>query len=278
LDQTWSKQSPIKFGSARITVDQTADQIGVFLSHEMLWDDGIKHQGGLIKFLDLDGNVLGGAGNKYSDAIGGSFWFISHNVDTRMVAQNGVFGVVGNGDAVPRALAGRVVENGSWTNNASIFSIDGSIGDNDTRTQLGGLIPIDGGEYILTFSSEVGRNTRDVNFMRLGSDLNSVSQSWLTNYSSDAVGYAINVKTAKYGNNFVVAWEEVSTSDPNIFKAMFAVVDKSGVVIEAPQQFSNIRFNRGDDFINFANGDVGWAIGSGSQLKIYRLEVIDLVE
>jgi hypothetical protein len=277
LDQIWSKQSPIYFGSARIAVDQTASQIGVFLSHEMLWDDGTsKHQGGLIKFLDLNGNVLGGAGagnggNTGSDAIGGSFWFISHNVGTRMVALNGVFGVVGNGDAIPRALAGRVIDNGTWTNNSSIFSIDGSIGANDTRTQLGGFIPLSGSDYILTFSSEVGRNARDVNFMHLGSDLASIKQVWLTNYT---VGTdAINVKTAKYGSNFVVAWEEVSGST---FKAMFAIVDADGNIIEAPQQFANIRFNRGDDFINFANGDVGWAIGSGTQLKIYRLKLVDL--
>ncbi len=68
-------------------------------------------------------------------------------------------------------------------------------------------------------------------------------------------------------------WEEVSGGT---FKAMFAIVDANGNIIEAPQQFSNIRFNRGDDFINFANGDVGWAIGSGSQLMIYRLKLIDL--
>ena len=46
-----------------------------------------------------------------------------------MVALNGVFGVVGNGDAIPRALAGRVIDNGTWESNSSIFSIDGSIGD-----------------------------------------------------------------------------------------------------------------------------------------------------
>jgi hypothetical protein len=133
------------------------------------------------------------------------------------------------------------------------------------------FILLSGSDYILTFSSEVGRNARDVNFMHLGSDLISVNQVWLTNYT---VGTdAINVKTAKYGSNFVVAWEEVSGST---FKAMFAIVDADGNIIEAPQQFANIRFNRGDDFINFANGDVGWAIGSGTQLKIYRLKLVDL--
>jgi hypothetical protein len=277
LDQTWSKQSPIDFGSARIVVDQTASQIGVFLSHKMQWDDGSgRHQGGLIKFLDLNGNVLGGAGtgnggNTGSDAVGGSFWFTSHNVDTRMVALSGVFCVIGNGDAVPRSLTGRVVDNGTFVNNASLFTIDGNIGDNDTKTQLGGLIPKSGGEYILTFSSEVGRSARDVNFMRLGSDVVSVNQVWLTNYAAGTD--AINVKTAKYGSNYVVAWEEVSSGT---FKTMFAIVDETGNIIEAPQQFSNIRFNRGDDFINFSNGDVGWTIGSGSQLKIYRLKYVDL--
>jgi hypothetical protein len=186
-----------------------------------------------------------------------------------------VFAVVGNGDAFPRALAGRVIENGAWTNNASIFAIDGSMGDNDTKTQLGGLIPIPGDEYILTFSSEVGRTSRDVNFMRLGPDLNVISQVWLTNFSSDDE-YAINVKTAKYGDDFLVAWEQVSALQPGLFKAMFAVIDANGEFVEAPRQFPSVRFNRGDDFINFANGDVGWTIGSGNALKVHRLKFVDL--
>ena len=161
--------------------------------------------------------------------------------------------------------------NGTFNNNGAIFSIDGNIGDNDTKTQLGGLIPIDGGGYILTFSTEVGRSARDVNFMHLGSDLASIKQVWLTNYTAGTD--AINVKTATYGTNYVVAWEEVTSGS---FKAMFAVIDADGNIVKAPQQFSNIRFNRGDDFINFANGDVGWAIGSGSQLKVYRLKLVDL--
>jgi hypothetical protein len=72
------------------------------------------------------------------------------------------------------------------------------------------------------------------------------------------------VKTAKYGPNYVVAWEEVTSGT---FKAMFAILDADDNIIEAPQQFSNDRFNRGDDFINFANGDVGWAIGSWQSVE-----------
>ena len=132
---------------------------------------------------------------------------------------------------------------------------------------------MDDGSYVLTFSSEDGRPTRDVSLIHIAADGSQISQKWLTDYTSKDDGYAVNVKSARYGNNIVLAWEKVIDSSSTEYKTMFAVVDADGVIVEAPQQFSNIRFNRGDDFINFANGDVGWAIGSGSQLKVYRLKL-----
>lgn len=274
LEDIWSKQSPLFYGSGRIAIDEVNEQIGVYINHRMTWSDGLKHQAGLLKILNFNGEILGGESSPYggNDDAGGSNWLYSHNFDTRLVAKDGKFALTGNGDAYPRAIPFRIIANGNITENQKLFEIDGAKGDNDTKTQLGGLVALDDGSYILTFSTAVGRNSRDVNFIRVGSDANVQAQQWLTNFASDDE-YAINVKTAKYGNNFVVAWEQVSTSNPGVFKAMFAVVDANGTIIEAPQQFSNIRFNRGDDFINYATGDVGWAIGSGSTLKVYRLKL-----
>jgi hypothetical protein len=98
--------------------------------------------------------------------------------------------------------------------------------------------------------------------MSVGADGNKINQVWLTNYTAGTE--AINAKTAKYGPNYVMAWEEVTSGT---LKAMFTILDADGNIIEAPQQFSNVRFNRGDDFINFANGDVGWAIGSWQSVE-----------
>ncbi len=262
-----SKQSPMHFGSARIIVDATNQNIVSFISHEMMFPSSSIHQGGLFKFLDYQGTILGGMAPNGDDIAGGSNWLFSHNFDTRIALNNGLVAIVGNGDAIPRSVPIRIVNNSSIIQNNFLFEIDGNNGDNDTKTQLGGLIALSGNNFGLSFSSSVGRSARDVSFMSVGSDGNKIKQVWLTSYTATN---AINVKSAQYGDDVLIAWEEVDNGN---FKAMFAVVDVEGNIIETPQQFSNIRFNRGDDFINFANGDVGWAIGSGNQLKIYRLKI-----
>ena len=271
LSTAGSKQSPLNFGSARLMVDLTNQNIVSWISHEMRFPDNAIHQGGLFKFIDFQGDIIGGTAANGDDSAGGSNWLFSHNFDTRIALNNGLVAIVGNGDAIPRAVPIRIVDNTAITQNNFLFAIDGNDGDNDTKTQLGGLVPLSAGNFGLTFSTSVGQAARQVTYMSVGADGNKINQVWLTNYTAGTD--AINVKTATYGTNYVVAWEEVTSST---FKAMFAIIDADGNIIEAPQQFSNIRFNRGDDFINFANGDVGWAIGSGSQLKIYRLELVDL--
>jgi hypothetical protein len=57
-------------------------------------------------------------------------------------------------------LTGTTTPDQTWTNNAAIFSIDGNIGDNDTKTQFGGLVPLSAGGFGLTFSTSAGHYPR----------------------------------------------------------------------------------------------------------------------
>jgi hypothetical protein len=273
LTTVGAKQSPMKFGSSRIAVDETGGKIGIFLAHEMVWPGPATHQGGLFRFMDTGGALQGTTAANGEDGVGGSNWIYSHCLDNRLIVKNSKWAIVSNGDATPRAIPFRTVQNNVKTDNSSVFAIDGSTGDNDTKTQLGGLIARDDGTYMLTFSTAVGRPTRDVCFIRLSSIGSVQTQKFLTTYSSTATGYAINVKTAAYGTNILVAWEETSTNAPSVFKAMFCVVDADGTFVFSPVQFPNARFNRGDDFASFGNGDVGWVTGSGSSLKVHRVKV-----
>ena len=166
-----------------------------------------------------------------------------------------------------------MISNSVKTDITSLFAIDGAIGDNDTKTQLGGLVTRSDGTYALTFSTAVGRTARDVYFMKLSSSGVVEAQKFLTTYTSATTGYAINVKSANYGTDVLVAWEETSTAAPTVFKAMFAVVNVNGDITAGPTQFANARFNRGDDFINFSNGDVGWVTGESGKLKIHRVRL-----
>jgi hypothetical protein len=276
LEDLHSKQAPLDFGSARIKVNPTSEKISAFISHKMKWDDGVKHQGAMVKILDTSGNILGGDVLPYADdAAGGDGWFWSHNFDTRMIINSNEFVLVGNGDYDPRAIPVRIIDssNGTYSENTSLFSISGDLGDNDTKTQLGGFVLLNDNSYALTFSSEEGKTARNVMFMHLSSAGQEISSKWLTSYDSKDTGYAINVKSATYGGNILVAWEEVTDNVSASYKSKFAVIDKNGEFIEAPTEFVGVRFNRGDDFINFSNGDIGWAIGSGQQIKIYRLKL-----
>jgi hypothetical protein len=207
------------------------------------------------------------------DSAGGSNWLYSHCLDSRLVIGNGKWAVTSVGDAAPRAVAMRMVQNNTKTDVSSLFAIDGSIGDNDAKTQLGGHVALSDGTYVITFSTSVGRPTRDVYFMRVSATGTILSQKFLTTYTSATLGYAINVKTAKYGSNVLVAWEETSTGSPTVFKTMFAEMDVTGNFVKGPTELSNARLNRGDDFANFPNGDVGWVTGEAGKLKLHRLKL-----
>ena len=74
---------------------------------------------------------------------------------------------------------------------------------------------------------------------------------------------------ASYGANFLAAWSSAGSS-------MMAVVDQNGQTVEGPITI-DAQFAERDDFINFANGDVGWAYswGNSSELKIVRVRYCD---
>jgi len=126
--------------------------------------------------------------------------------------------------------------------------------------ELGGLSPAGGG-FWLTFVSSEGRSSRDV-ALAFVSNQGAVQLYWLTETPSVQES---NAHLAAYGGKLFAAWRAGG-------EMLAALADATGAVIQGPEKIT-ADFNQQTDFVNFPNGDVGWAFGSGTELFIYRVRL-----
>jgi len=276
LDDLWSKQSPMRFGSGRVAFDAAHDRIAVYLSHRMLWDDNVKHQGGLLKFIDGSGTILGGMNNWGGDSAGGDNWLYSHNFDQRLWVHGDELVLLGLGDAYPRAITFRRQVGSSVNLDEEVFDIPGSIGDNDTMSQLGALVVLPDGGYLVVFTTEAGREARDVAIVAVSAGGQAGAPVWLTEHTAGQGINAINAKAAVWGSTVLVAWETVGLpTQPwvptNDHLAHFVTVDAQGVATSSPVEVPAVRLPRGDDWVTLPSGEVAWATGEGSEVNLYRV-------
>jgi hypothetical protein len=249
----------------------TANTVGA-TSHDVegaRWIDDWPHEGRLAwsgtqlaVYHGQTGNFGAASGNhqgdrlEYLDAAGSRSvawdWGCSHSVDVRLAWNGSTFGPVCLSDCYPGK--------GIYFNHNG-FIRDEPSGDcaGSSSASLGGLVPVADG-FWLSFVSVEGRSSADVGLVHLASDGTPGTFLWLTDTAAEAESSA---HLAGYGANLLAAWMSGGT-------ATFAVVSTTGAIIEGPAALDT-SFAVRDDFVNWPNGDVGWAYGSGSELRIVRL-------
>jgi hypothetical protein len=203
-----------------------------------------KHQGDILQYVDASGNLTGG----------GWSWGCSHSLDVRLAMSGATPGPVCLSDCYP----GKGIY---YNHNSLVFSDPSGNCAGTSNASLGGLVPSSGGFY-LSFASAEGRPSSDVAIVSISAGGAAGAPAWLTDTASTQERAS---HLARHGANLLVAW-----LDGADHKA--AVVDPSGTVLLGPEVLAAQVAER-DDFINFANGDVGWAYawGTMSELKIVRL-------
>jgi hypothetical protein len=230
--------------SGRLAWD--GSRYAAYFGHTQLWDSG-RHQGDMLRFVDGDGNVLGG----------GWDWGCSHSLEVLM-------GFTGSRD-VPICLSDCYPTKGIHFSHrvAEISSEPSGNCLGSSAAQLGGLATVPGGFYH-TFTSPEGRASSDVVLVHVDTSSGAVvgPKVYLTDTADEGERDA---KLAWYGDHLLVAWT-AGTS------ALFAVVTTGGEFLEGPVDIGQA-YDGTSDFINFSNGDVGWVRGSGSQLEIVRLGI-----
>ncbi|MFC1476495.1 carboxypeptidase-like regulatory domain-containing protein [Fibrobacterota bacterium] len=259
-DTLWAKGEPGAASSGRIKYNATTKNIGFYCGHTMLWDDNVRHQGGYVGFMDLNGRDT--ACNT---------WFFSHNFDTRMVIVDSLYYMLAHGDAYPRALGfskwNDLPPTGKKLVDVRYFAIPGDVGDNTTDTQTGGLIPLGDGTFGVIFMSKIGRENYDVCYMRIGDGGELLDTAWLTEYSTST--FAIFPRIAPYGNCILVLWEAVTGNTPEI---RAQVIDDTGTPVSTIKQIDNALLSPFYDLVVLPNGTVVWAyLKSSDTLTVCRI-------
>ncbi len=216
----------------------------VYFGHVMNWGSQGTHQGDLLWYYDQSGNKTGG----------GWDWGCSHSLDVRLGYDGQAFRPVCLSDCYPQKA---IMYNHQA---AQIHAEPTGNCQGSSNAELGGLATADGGGFYLTFVSPEGRSSHDVAFVSVSASGEVGTIHWLTDTASEQ---ETNAHLAKYGSNYLVAWQNGSG-------IQMGIVDGNGTFLLGPEQVS-VEFNQQTDLVNFANGDVGWAHGSGSDLVIYRV-------
>jgi hypothetical protein len=214
-----------------------------YFGHTQLWDSG-NHQG------DYLGMVSAGGAN----AGGGWGWGCSHSLDVRLAHNGATWGPVCLSDCYP----GKGIY---FNHNFKISDEPTGNCSGGSAARLGGLVPGTGG-FWLSFASPEGRSSTDVGLVFVDDAGTPGAPVYLTD--SPAIDEA-SPQLAAYGADFLAAWD--ANGSP-----LLAIVDSDGTY-EAGPISTTAQFADRDDFVNFANGDVGWAFswGSSTELKIVRV-------
>ncbi|MFH1435456.1 MAG: hypothetical protein ABIJ56_07040 [Pseudomonadota bacterium] len=224
----------------------SGSEYGAYFGHTMLWDSG-RHQGDMLQVVDGSGSAREEWG-----------WGCSHSLEV-LIAHNGSrFGPVCLSDCYPTK--------GIHFNHRTDEISPEPSGDcgGGSAARLGGLVPLAGGGFFLTFTSPEGRASDDVVLVRI--DTSGGVSVGPEMYLTDTAGVDEHgAKLAAYGPNLLVAWIAGGST-------LLAVVGGDGAFVEGPVDVGQA-YDEDDDFINFSSGEAGWARGAGSRIEIVRVAV-----
>lgn len=266
--ETWAKGEPGEAASGRIAYNPATNRIGFYTGHTMKWDDGIRHQGGYIGFLNAKGQQLT---RTNSNSVLGDTWFFSHNFNQRMIVADGKYITLAHGDAYPRALGFNVWNDDTTTTSNELqtnyFDIPGAQGDNTTHTETGGIVELNDGNFGVIFASSVNREKRDVCFKKISPEGQVLLTKWLTsNTGTDA--YLPRI-ARKGPETIFIAWAQY---EDYTGITQFLEIDYSGSIVAAQKAMPEIALQPYYDLINLPNGDIVWAVGKEAhKLTVYRI-------
>ncbi len=273
-DELWAKGGPGGAGTARIVYNEKTGKIGFYLSHNMKWKDGVRHQGGYVGFLHEDGKQL-----MRGDKPLGNGWYFSHNFDQRLIVANGAYYALAHGDAFPRALGFS-----KWTDgggkallvNARYHEIPGESGDNTTHCQTGGLAPLSDSTFAVLYASSNDRPSHDV-CIKVIDDRGSVArEKWLTSYPAGQHGAYPRI--ARYGDDVLLAWEEVGGQRAGATLQLM-VVDSSLETVFRRVPVDDVHVSPYCDLIALDDGAIVWALPiGGREIRVCRIDRPNVLE
>ena len=134
--------------------------------------------------------------------------------------------------------------------------------------------------YIVSFTTANSRNSRDVGIAILDKDLNTKKIGFITaskgSLTSNENWYLLSMCRAFDDDKALLAWEEITpgTTINKPGKTYFAILDKEGNMLQGPAMADeSVALPLGDNFFTYKNGDIGWTVGKGNTIEIFRYKI-----
>lgn len=209
------------------------------------------HAGDAFRLLDGAGRLVESAWR----------WGCSHSWAINLAFQDGRFGAACHGDAYPNALHVNVLEPGRHLGDAALHE-----GLDPTRRALGGLVPADGGFWLLHMAQ--GPAAMELHLASVD-DAGAVTRDEVV---AEATGlpsaYPFRAYLAAYGDDRMLAgWHSAG-------ELQLAVLDRaSGDLVEGPvaarsPDGAEARIDRWSELVGYPNGDVGWAFAADGAREV----------
>ena len=206
----WSKGAPGGAASSVLGHDSTNNRLVLYLGHNMLWDDGVRHQAGYLRLLDPDSGAAVAPAEE-DPKFGPNRWY-SHNFNQRLVIADGKYYVLAHGDSFPRGLGfarwspdGYLSGSGNPDFNAIYWDVSGEVGDNNTQAETGQLARLADGQFAIVHTTSQGRTARDVRIaLASPSDGSTQASAWLTENTANR--HATMVKVGVIQEHILVTY------------------------------------------------------------------------
>jgi hypothetical protein len=288
LDDEGTRGEP---GTGRLGFVGGTGELIAYFGHTRRYGDGVRHQGGYVASLDA-----GGVATVHDS------WFMSHNLDQRLLVDGDRAVFLGLGDAYPKGI---VFTDFERLGEDVVHAIAAN-GLGAANAKLGGLVAL-GAEYVIPFLTnrsmsatvtpgdypnidpeisaeirEASENSRDLGMMRLAKSAplppGLLEPLWLDPEVGSELGDDTRLellKSAPYGSGemILLAWTEATGSGPSRITAQYTmVVDPDGVVCQGktriPEEFA---FTSGDDISPRPDGRVVWANAATGSVGLVTL-------
>jgi len=210
--------------------------------------------------------------------------FTGHSFNQFILPIKNGFVFADHGDGYPRCFTFGKFQNGSGTKRLKAFNFPGSIGQNATYAEMGGLAKTPIG-YIFTGAyGKEKNNSRNLFVLTFDEDMKACSSPiYLTNYTAKE-GHTGHPKIVEIFNGwYLLLWElfsfstqdasEIGRGTTNYLSTYMLIIDEQGKAVSEPKELKGVRLNMNDTLrYNSRNGKVYWAINEGDDvIKIYAL-------
>jgi hypothetical protein len=253
--QVGSKGEPGSFSSGRLVFNPATQRLIAYTGHTQRWEDNIRHQGGHVATMSLAGVLT---------VI--NPWYCSHNFDQRVLVEGNNFYTLAHGDAFPRALVfGRwqdAAGGTSFTGNTEYFPISGTVGNNTTNTQTGGMVKLANGNFGVVYSTKLTRNNFDVRYVEITPAGVAGTPAWLTSYPANT--FAIYPRIARYGDAAAIFWEEVNGGAVVAVRTKLVGTAEANATGQSTVSDAAVRLPAVYDIDSLPDGGILWASNRGA--------------